>query len=142
MWRLHLVAVVALSSCASADRASPTVDLTTSVAPTTSIASVTSIASADGAALFAADSLGGEAGCSSCHSMQPDRSTSGPSLAGIGTIAATRVAELGAEHYLRQSILEPEAFFAPGWGAGMPAYSAVLSDTEADALVTYLLTIE
>lgn len=125
------------ASCGSGEQPSTpsTLSVPASAPPTTNAAD-------HGAFLFATDPIGGEAGCSSCHSLDPDRSTSGPSLAGIGTTAETRVADLDAEAYLRQSIVAPEAAFAPGWGAGMPTYRDRLSDAEVDALVAYLLALD
>ena len=46
-----------------------------------------------------------ETGCEVCHSLAPDRVLVGPSLAGVGSTAGGRVPGMGADEYLRQSIL-------------------------------------
>jgi mono/diheme cytochrome c family protein len=97
----------------------------------------------DGAALFASPVLGDRPGCVTCHSREPDRVLVGPSLAGIAGVAATRVPGLSAEEYLRESIIDPDAFVVPGFEAGrMPSvWSEVLTGAEIEALVDYLETL-
>lgn len=94
-----------------------------------------------GADLFAEPSLGGLRGCQTCHTVTDRPSVGGPSLLGVGSSAGERVAGLGAEDYLRQSIVAPGAWFVDGWGEGMPAYGEVLDDDQLDALVAYLLSL-
>ncbi len=83
-------------------------------------------------------------GCQVCHVVEGDRTLVGPSLAGIGVAAGARVAGLGAEEYLRQSILDPDAFVVEGYRAGQmpPVYGERLTDRQMDDLVAYLLTLE
>lgn len=52
--------------------------------------------------------------CKACHSLVPDQVLVGPSLAGIGTIAATIQPGKTAEEYIRESIQNPNAFIVPG----------------------------
>ena len=94
-----------------------------------------------GADLFAERSLGGLRGCSTCHTVTDRPSVGGPSLVGIGSQARDRVDGLGADEYIRQSIVAPAAWFADGWGEGMPAYGGVLTADEVDELVDYLLSL-
>ena len=94
-----------------------------------------------GADLFAERSLGGLRGCSTCHTVTDRPSVGGPSLVGIGSQAGDRVDGLGAEAYLRQSIVAPAAWFADGWGEGMPAYGDALTAEQIDDLVDYLLAL-
>ncbi|MEZ5377685.1 MAG: hydrogenase iron-sulfur subunit [Acidimicrobiales bacterium] len=79
-------------------------------------------------------------GCGICHSTTPGDDGIGPSLAGIGTQAGDRIAGLDANEYLRQSILDPDAYIVEGYRAGqmLPFYNERLSTDDLDALVLYL----
>ena len=95
-----------------------------------------------GKELFHQNPLGQNAGCVTCHSTEPGVQLVGPSLAGIATTAAERVDGMSAEDYIRQSILEPNAYTVEGFPEGlMPAYSD-LSPEQIDALVAYLMTLK
>lgn len=60
--------------------------------------------------------------CHACHSLKADEVKVGPSLYGIGLRAATRKPGLSAQDYLRESIVDPNAFVVPNFNAGiMPA---------------------
>jgi cytochrome c551/c552 len=82
-------------------------------------------------------------GCSACHSLQDAGATGivGPALDGIGQAAAGRTADLDAEGYLRQSLLEPDAYIVDGFtGNLMPNdYGERLSEEQISTLVEYLL---
>jgi hypothetical protein len=93
--------------------------------------------------LFLSNGLGENLGCVVCHSLNPGEDLVGPSLAGIGTSAANRVSGLSAEEYIRQSIVEPDAYTVEGFPAGqmLQDYEERLTPEELDALVTYLLTL-
>jgi mono/diheme cytochrome c family protein len=94
-----------------------------------------------GEELFSQTVLEGQAGCSTCHSLEPDDVIVGPSLASIGTVAASRVEGLTAAEYIEQSIRDPRAHVVEGFAAGtMPTWDGVLSDAQVNALVSYLLT--
>lgn len=98
----------------------------------------------------------GKGGCASCHSLSPGVTLVGASLAKIGERADERVespdytgdAET-AEGYLRESVLEPNAYVVPGerfaTGDGrslMPGhYGEQLSQEEVDDLVAFLETL-
>ena len=84
------------------------------------------------------------AGCASCHSLEPNVVLVGPSLAGVASRAAERVSRLAAEDYLRQSIVQPNAYIVEGFSADVmyQHYSEVLSEDDLDALVAFLLTLE
>ena len=84
-----------------------------------------------------------KAACNICHSVEPGVDGVGPSLAGIGTTAATRVDGLGAEHYLRQSILLPDQYVVDGYRPGqmLPIYRDQLDEQEREAIIAYLLSL-
>jgi mono/diheme cytochrome c family protein len=91
-----------------------------------------------GAELFNREMLGDLEGCTSCHTVTERPSVGGPSLMAIGSAAGERIDGADAKDYLRESIVDPTAHYAPGWGEGMPSYAAVLTDDELEALVAYL----
>jgi len=79
----------------------------------------------------------------------------GPSLAGIGTRAAERIADptykgsaKTADDYIRESILTPNQWVVPGptYSAGgqsvMPPYGDILKTEDIDHLVAYLATFK
>jgi cytochrome c551/c552 len=84
------------------------------------------------------------AGCTVCHSVEPGEVRVGPSLAGLAARAGERVAGISAEEYLRQSILDPDAFVVADFRPGqmLDDYDEVLTAGELEALVAYLLTLE
>jgi nitric oxide reductase subunit C len=80
----------------------------------------------------------------------------GPSLAGLEATAAARVQAAGyqgkatdAAGYIRESILEPNAYLVPGAtyssnGQSMmpPGLGQALEPAQVDALVAYLMTLK
>ena len=94
-----------------------------------------------GAELFQERVVGSVPGCVTCHSLDEGVTLVGPSLFGIADRAATRVPWLSADDYVRQSIVEPDAFVVPDFAAGQMAggWAQVLSETQIDSLITYLL---
>ena len=97
----------------------------------------------DGETLFAQQLIGTQAGCVTCHSLEPDVVVVGPSLAKIGAEAGSRVSGVSAEEYLRQSILEPDAYTVEGVPAGLmsKALADELSEEQIGDLVAYMLTL-
>lgn len=89
--------------------------------------------------------------CASCHVVDSDMILVGPSLLGIAERAATRVEGLSAEAYLRQSILEPNAYivepmegrvFSAGDLSTMfQTYADYLTDEDVNDLIAYMLTL-
>jgi mono/diheme cytochrome c family protein len=94
----------------------------------------------EGAELFAATVLGNRPGCITCHSLEPGVNLVGPSIAGVGSVAGSRVEGLDAEKYLRQSIVEPNAHVVDGFEDDvMPEdYVLTLTDPQIAALVEYM----
>lgn len=78
-------------------------------------------------------------GCTSCHSLAGVSTTGqiGPNLTGLADRAGDRVDGLEAEDYIRQSVLDPEAFVVDGFSPLMPTLP--LDTEELDALVEFLL---
>lgn len=95
-------------------------------------------------------------GCFACHSIAPGVNLAGPTLAQIGTRAAEVVrspqykgAAQDAQAYIREAIVEPNAYIVPGatFSAGgqsfMPGhYGKELSAEQIDHLVAYLSTLK
>ena len=94
----------------------------------------------------------GTAACASCHTIQGvAQGVLGPPLDGIASAAGNRISGYSAEEYIRESIVEPDAYTA-GTADGlsqdyqeglMSATMAgiALSDEDVDALVEYLLQL-
>ena len=88
---------------------------------------------ARGAQLFASQ------GCVGCHVLPgvPGAvGVTGPSLQGVGARAATRRPGVSAEAYLRESILEPNAYTVPNYQPIMPRFN--LPEEDLAALVALL----
>lgn len=96
--------------------------------------------------------LFGTAACASCHTIQGvSQGGLGPPLDGIASAAGNRIPGYSAEDYIRESIVEPDAYTA-GEADGlsqdyqegvMSATMAgiALSDEDVEALVEYLLSL-
>jgi cytochrome c oxidase subunit 2 len=92
--------------------------------------------SSPGAKIFAS------AGCGSCHTLGKAGTNGniGPSLDDLAQAAGQREPGTSAEDYVRQSILDPEAFTVKGFQKGvMPSFKGRLDDKQVQALVDYLL---
>ena len=87
----------------------------------------------------------GTGGCAACHTIEGVQGAVGvigPDHTHIGSEAANRIPGYSAEQYLRESILEPDAFIEEGYTPGLMAplvAAANLSDADVDALVAFLL---
>jgi mono/diheme cytochrome c family protein len=88
-----------------------------------------------GEELFAQTVIGSQAGCATCHSLEPGVVIVGPSMDGIGN---------RGEDYLKESILDPDAKLADGFPAGtMPqVWEDELTSEQIDQLVAYMLTLK
>ncbi|RME06604.1 MAG: hydrogenase iron-sulfur subunit, partial [Anaerolineae bacterium] len=98
----------------------------------------------EGRKLYYETSLGTNAGCRICHSLEPGVVLVGPSFAGIATRAATRIPGMSAEEYLRQSILEPDAYVVEGFPAGQMVQNLgeILTEEQINDLVSFLMTLK
>lgn len=81
--------------------------------------------------------------CVTCHVLQAGETSVGPSLIGLADSAGSRVAGLDAEAYVRQSILDPNAYIVSGYQAGLmfTGYDSHLSAEEVESLVQFILTL-
>lgn len=82
-------------------------------------------------------------GCVACHVVGGKGGNLGPSLDNVGATAAKRVPGLSAEEYLRQSIIDPNAYVVEGFTPGlMPQdFGDKMTAKELEALVQYLLSL-
>lgn len=105
----------------------------------------------NGETLYNMSTIGdsGATGCVTCHSVQPtddplQPSPVGPSHYGLADRAGTYVADMSAEEYLRESIVEPNAHLVEGYAEGLmyQFYEEELTADQIDDLVAYLLTLE
>ena len=96
-----------------------------------------------GRSLFNETALGTNAGCRICHSLDRGRDLVGPSLAGVGTRASTTVPGQSGAEYLRQSIVDPDAYVVPGYPAGqmLASLEDALTPEELNNLIAFLLTL-
>lgn len=104
----------------------------------------------NGKALFEKSVIGNTAGCATCHSLEKGKVLVGPSMAGVATEAATIIKSADykgtaktVEDYLRESIVNPDAYVTKGFQAGlMPKDYSKLSAQEINDLVAYLATLK
>ncbi len=80
--------------------------------------------------------------CAACHSISGGSSGIGNSLAGIGGVAAERVAGQSAEEYLYWSIIRPGRHLVAGYANIMYAgYEDSLEAADIADLIAYLLSL-
>lgn len=88
--------------------------------------------------------LRGKGGCLVCHKDQEQGNVRGPDLRQAAAKAATRKPGTGAEAYLIESLLEPDAYLVEGYPRMMPPSMrppANLSMAEVKAVVAYLQSL-
>jgi mono/diheme cytochrome c family protein len=79
--------------------------------------------------------------CNSCHRLDDQDGAFAPTLGGVSSRAGDRVEGMSAEEYLRQSIIDPEAYKVEGWDQPMPTnFGEILSEAEINSLIEFLLT--
>lgn len=96
---------------------------------------------AAGKALFAQSVIGANPGCITCHSLEAGKTLVGPSVAGIASRAGSTVSGQSAEQYLRQSIVEPDAYVVKGFAKGLMP-KPTLTEQQIGDLIAYLLTLK
>lgn len=99
---------------------------------------------ANGEKLFLGKGPGGQYPCAACHSLEPNKTLVGPSLAGISANAAKRKDGYSAEKYLVESILQPNTFVTQGFNPDiMPKNFGQLMDKKDLAdIIAYLMTLK
>jgi len=81
--------------------------------------------------------------CTSCHSIKPNLTITGPSLYGLASRAGERMAGLDAREYLYLSITAPGDFLVEGFANLMKAdFAEKLSADEINSVIAYLMTLE
>ena len=82
--------------------------------------------------------------CARCHGTSGDTVIVGPSLAGIATWGGSRIEGMDAQVYIRDSILNPNAYTVEGFPDGiMPSeLKDQISPEDLEAVVAYLLTLK
>ncbi len=83
--------------------------------------------------------------CYQCHLVEGlSDGLIGPELTHIGAAAVIRKAGMSAEEYLRESIMEPEKFVAPGLTSGLMTHAITekMTEEQVSDLVAFLLTLE
>ena len=108
---------------------------------------------ANGQKLFASTSIGknNAPGCTTCHAVGGQGGQVGPDLSHVATHAATIVKDpeykgkaTDAPGYLRESIVQPNAYVVKGYSAGImyESYGKDLSDQDISDLVAHLMTLK
>ena len=88
--------------------------------------------------LFAERVIGTNPGCVTCHSLEEGVTLVGPSLSGV----SSRIEGMSDSDYLRQSIVDPDAYVVPGFAAGQMSqnWGEVLTEEQVESLVDFLVT--
>lgn len=102
---------------------------------------------ANGEQLFKQQTIGSAnaPGCITCHSLESGVTLVGPAQHDVGLRSEERAEALGItqEEYLRQSIVEPNAYIVEGFAEGLmyQNYGEELPEPVIDDLVAYLMTL-
>lgn len=97
-----------------------------------------------GEQIYYENAAGVNAGCRICHSLEKNEVIIGPSFYGVADRAGDRVPGLTAEEYLRQSIIEPNAFVVPGYPSGqmIQNFGQILTEEQIADLIAFLMTMK
>ena len=156
-WLVACCVVLALAACSGGAGVEPAAEAAPATAVATAAQVIPTIAVAVG------DPALGEAlfndrnrtRCSGCHTLDGGTQRPGPTLLGISEAAGERVAGLTAAEYVRQSLLDPEAYLVEGFEETekpMPVYTVVepnadgpmklatITEEELDNLIAFVLT--
>jgi len=87
--------------------------------------------------------------CNACHSLKEGEKIVGPSLYHVGQTAANRIKDSGyrgkaktTEEYLRESMVDPNAYIVPGYAAGIMIqdFAKKLSPQDLQDLIAFLMS--
>jgi mono/diheme cytochrome c family protein len=81
----------------------------------------------------------GKGGCVGCHNAGFGGGATGPNLAQISTVGATRKPGMDAPAYISESIHDSTAFIVPGYPPVMPSFRGTLTEEEINQLVAFLM---
>lgn len=104
-----------------------------------------------GEQLFKQTTIGSAPGCSTCHSLEPGQTLVGPSLAGIATKAEEIIKSPDytgkaktVDEFLRESIVDPNAYVEKGFSPGVmyQNYGKDLTEQQIADLVAFLKTLK
>ena len=84
------------------------------------------------------------ASCAPCHALAGNVVLIGPPMAHIATASETRVEGMSAEEYLRESIVNPNAYIVVGFAKGTMRqdFGSSLSSEQVDQLIAFLMTLK
>lgn len=83
--------------------------------------------------------------CLGCHKVTATEGAGiGPNLAGLSTVAGSRVAGQSAAEYLRSSLLNTDDYLVEGYQEGIMyrGYAELLTPQEIEDLVAYMLSLK
>lgn len=101
---------------------------------------------ANGEKLYNQATLGSKSaeGCAACHNMDASEGdeTDAPFTAGTASRAESRVPGLSAEEYIREAIVNPDAYLVEGYEAGSmyQTWGDDISEEDIADIIAYLLT--
>lgn len=97
-----------------------------------------------GEKIYYETAAGVNAGCRICHSLEKGETIIGPSFYGIADRAAERIPGMTAEEYLRQSIIDPNAYIVEGYPAGqmIQNFGDILTEEQIEDLIAFLMTLK
>ena len=87
--------------------------------------------------------VAGAPACIGCHTLSGFDTATAPSLIRLVERAESRDHDLSIDEYIRESILDPDAYVVSGYGAGLmyQSYAEMLTTEQVDALVAFVLSL-
>jgi len=68
--------------------------------------------------------------------------TTGPDQEHIWTTAGQRKPGMSPEDYIKESILDPQAYVVPGYPPIMPSFRGNITDDELNSIIQYFQTLK
>ncbi len=116
----------------------------TTTAPATTTSATTTSSGSGGGNAAAGKSVFASSGCGSCHTFQPAGATGaiGPNLDTAPAADAKADHNMALAAFIKQSIVDPEAYIAKGYSKGiMPTtFGTSLSSSQQNDLVAFILS--